>query len=74
MNQQQTRELTVRQAGAIGGAMTFARYGREHFRAIGRKGQTSLAAKITSHERRIWGTMGGRPRKRRYSDMGESEG
>ena len=66
MNQQQTRELTVKEAGAIGGKTTLAKHGREHFRVIGRKGQTSLAAKITSNERRAWGALGGRPRKRRY--------
>jgi hypothetical protein len=29
-----------------------------------------LASKINSEQRRIWGHMGGRPRKRLYSDMG----
>ena len=70
MKQQQTRELTVRQAGAIGGTTTRLRYGRDHFRAIGKKGQAKLASKINSDQRRIWGRMGGRPRKRLYSDMG----
>lgn len=71
MNQQQTKEFTVKEAGAIGGKTTLAKYGREHFKAIGRKGQASLAAKITSNERRAWGTLGGRPLKRHYPARGE---
>jgi len=64
-------KLTVEEAGARGGAATYAKYGREHFRVIGRKGQASLAIKITSRERRVWGAMGGRPGKRRSFDTGE---
>lgn len=64
MEKEETRSLTVAEAGARGGAATFAKYGREHFRAIGKKGQAKLAAKITTSERRIWGSMGGRPQKR----------
>lgn len=59
------------EAGAQGGTITYARYGREYFQAIGRKGQASLAAKITINERFIWGAMGGRPKRKKLSDMGE---
>lgn len=68
---QQQQKTSVQEAGARGGVATYTKYGKEHFRAIGRKGQASLAAKITPQQRRIWGAMGGRPRKRRYSDLGE---
>ena len=74
MEQEQRRNLTVAEAGARGGASTYAKYGKEHFRAIGKKGQASLAAKITTHERRIWGATGGRPKKRRSFGTGEREG
>jgi len=66
MEQQRVSNTTVREAGARGGATTYARYGKEHFQAIGRKGQAALATKITSDQRRAWGAMGGRPRKRPY--------
>ena len=71
MEKEETKSLTVAEVGARGGAATFAKYGRDHFRTIGRKGQASLASKITIHERRIWGALGGRPRKRRSFDTGE---
>ena len=71
MDTEGTRNLTVAEAGAKGGAATFAKYGREHFRAIGKKGQAGLEAKITTLERRIWGSMGGRPKRRRSFDTGE---
>ena len=72
--QNQVEELTVKQAGVLGGTTTLAKHGREHFRVIGRKGQASLAVKITSNERRAWGMLGGRPRKRLYpSEGGEKQ-
>ena len=72
--QNQVVELTVKQAGVLGGITTLARYGREHFRVIGRKGQANLTVKITSNERRAWGMLGGRPRKRLYpSEGGEKQ-
>jgi len=73
MEQQRTRNFTVQEAGARGGLATFSRYGSKHFKAIGRRGQASLASKITSRERRSWGAMGGRPKKHRYSITGEKE-
>ena len=74
MEHEQRRNLTIAEAGALGGASTYARYGKEYFRAIGKKGQASLAAKTTTHERRIWGAMGGRPKKRRSFGTGERQG
>ena len=71
MDKEDTRNLTVAEAGAMGGTTTLTKYGRGHFRVIGKKGQASLAAKITSNERRIWGSLGGRPKKRRSFDTGE---
>lgn len=64
--QQQKRNLTVMEAGARGGASTYAKYGKAHYQTIGRKGQARLAAKVTTDERRVWGAMGGRPRKHHY--------
>jgi len=61
----------VAEAGARGGTATYAKHGSEHFRAIGRKGQASLATRVSSEQRRAWGSMGGRPKKRRYSVMGK---
>lgn len=71
MKQQQTQKLTVQQAGAQGGAVTYGKYGSEHFRAIGRKGQASLAGRVTSEQRRAWGTKGGRPKKTKLQNVGE---
>jgi len=73
MDQQQIQRPTVKEAGARGGSATYAKYGKEHFRVIGRRGQASLSAKVTTDQRRAWGAMGGRPRKRRYFIMGEKE-
>jgi len=64
-------ELNVKVAGARGGAATYAKHGKRHFQAIGRKGQASLSAKITTEQRRFWGALGGRPRKSRLSVAGE---
>ena len=74
MKQYRNETMTVAEAGHIGGSVTYTKYGREHFRVIGRRGQAALSAKVTSDQRRAWGAMGGRPRKRRYYFvMGEKE-
>jgi hypothetical protein len=73
MERQQTLSLTVREAGAVGGRATYVKYGKEHFQEVGKRGQAVLSAKITSEQRRSWGALGGRPRKRRFSTMGEKE-
>jgi general stress protein YciG len=64
-------QLTVKVAGARGGISTFYRHGKRHFQEIGRKGQASLSAKVSSEQRRSWGALGGRPRKRRLFVVGE---
>lgn len=58
--------LTVQSAGARGGHSTLIKYGKEHFREIGRKGQAALSVNISSEQRRAWGALGGRPKKRRF--------
>lgn len=63
--------ISVKDAGGKGGMTTLARYGSEYFRAIGRKGQASLARKATSEQRRAWGALGGRPRRLKPQHMGE---
>jgi hypothetical protein len=70
MKQQPIKNFTVQEAGVRGGLTTYSRYGRKHFQAIGKKGQASLTARTTSHDRHTWGSMGGRPRKRPYSEAG----
>jgi hypothetical protein len=73
MERQKTLNYTVREAGAAGGLTTYIKYGREHFREIGKQGQAALSAKISSEQRRLWGALGGRPKTRRFSVMGEKE-
>ncbi len=65
--------LTVQSAGARGGNSTLIKYGKEYFREIGRKGQAALTVRISSEQRRAWGALGGRPKKRQYSFTGEKE-
>ena len=71
MDKEDTRNLTVAEAGARGGAATYAQYGKEFYRSIGRLGQAALSRKITAEQRRVWGLKGGRPRKRCSFDPGE---
>ena len=65
--------ISVADAGRVGGSTTYTKYGREHFQTIGKKGQASLAAKVSPEQRRIWGSMGGRPRKLPVPVMGEKD-
>jgi len=67
----QTGELTVREAGRIGGLTTLARHGLAHYREAGRKGQAELAKRCGPVQRRRWGAMGGRPKRVRLPDVGE---
>ena len=62
--------LTVKQAGRLGGITVLAKYGRNHFSEIGRKGQLSLRDKHPGMAR-IWGRKGGRPRKPNLDGMGD---
>ena len=64
-------KLSVKDAGRLGGLTTLARHGLDHYREAGRKGQAKLAARFGKAQRRRWGSMGGRPRKRRLNHMGE---
>jgi len=67
----QTRELTVREAGRLGGLSTLTRYGVDHYRKAGRKGQAKLNAQFGKAQRALWGSLGGRPKKPRLAGMGE---
>jgi hypothetical protein len=69
--ERQTGELTVREAGRIGGLSTLARHGLAHYREAGRKGQAELAKWCGPAQRRRWGTMGGRPKRVKLPDTGE---
>jgi hypothetical protein len=60
-------ELTVSEAGRMGGMSTANRYGREHYSAIGHLGQLVFATKFTTEDRRRWGRLGGRPKRLHYS-------
>jgi len=71
MEQQRTQNLTVQEAGAKGGATTYARYGRRHFQELGKRGQAVLSTKINSEQRQSWGALGGRPKKHRLFIGGE---
>jgi hypothetical protein len=66
MRRQEATELTVSQAGKIGGLETLRRHSRAHFAEAGRKGQAALARKYTHEDRVRWAKLGGRPRKARY--------
>jgi len=66
--------MSVKEAGAKGGMKTSAKYGTEHFRQIGKLGQAAQSVRVTSQERRKWGSMGGRPRRPKYTCLrGEKE-
>jgi hypothetical protein len=63
--------ITVHEAGRLGGLETLRRHGRQHFVAAGRCGQEVIAQYYTREDRRHWGSLGGRPRRRKLVDMGE---
>jgi hypothetical protein len=60
------QELTVSEAGRIGGITTATRYGNGYYRRIGQLGQLTFAQRYGSEDRRRWGRMGGRPRRKHY--------
>lgn len=60
------QELTVSEAGKIGGTTTASRYGNNHYKVIGHLGQQTFAQRYDSEHRRRWGRMGGRPRRLHY--------
>ena len=63
--------ITVSDAGRLGGLETLRRHGRQHFVAAGRRGQEVMAHHYTAEDRRRWGSLGGRPKKPRLTNMGE---
>lgn len=67
----QIGELTVKEAGRLGGLTTLARHGLDHYREAGRKGQAKLDARFGKAQRSCWGAMGGRPKRHKSADMGE---
>ena len=60
--------MSVKEAGIKGGITTCVKYGKEHFRSIGKQGQAVQASRVTSQQRRTWGAMGGRPKRPRLAD------
>ncbi|MFQ6121968.1 MAG: hypothetical protein ACE5LA_02785 [Dehalococcoidales bacterium] len=66
-------QLTVQEAGRFGGLATLRRHGIDHYRRAGRKGQAKLAARFGKAQRRRWGAMGGRPKRVRFTNMGEKK-
>ena len=57
------QNISCAEAGQQGGLATLARHGVEHFRYAGAKGQAVLSQRYSTKQRRLWGRMGGRPRK-----------
>lgn len=71
MKQAGIEGLSCREAGLLGGLTTLGRYGVEHYREAGRKGQAKIATKYSSVDRRRWGQRGGRPAKAHRQEAGE---
>jgi len=67
----QKTQLTVQEAGRLGGLTTLNLHGKAHFAEAGKKGQKTLAAKSDTTQRRLWGAMGGRPQRLPYPLGGE---
>lgn len=65
------KSITVSEAGRLGGLETLRRYGRQHFVTAGRRGQEVFAQHYATEDRRCWGSLGGRPKRLRLTDMGE---
>ena len=65
--------MTVSEAGRLGGLETLRRHGRQHFAVAGRRGQTVMAQHYSTEARRLWGALGGRPRRGRSDETGEKE-
>ena len=64
-------ELTVREAGRLGGLAVLRKRGREFYSEIGRQGQRIVRERYPGMPS-VWGKMGGRPRKPTLADiMGE---
>jgi len=55
-------DVTVKQAGRLGGLATLRKQGRQFYAEIGRLGQRAMRAKHPNMASE-WGKLGGRPRK-----------
>lgn len=55
-------DITVREAGRLGGLTVLRNHGREFYAEIGRQGQKVMRERYPGMARQ-WGKMGGRPRK-----------
>jgi len=55
-------KITVQEAGRMGGMAVLSTRGREHFVAIGKKGQEALR-ELYPNMAKEWGKKGGRPKK-----------
>jgi hypothetical protein len=55
--------ISCADAGRNGGLATLARYGVNHFRNAGIKGQMALSERYSTKDRSTWGKKGGRPKK-----------
>ena len=66
-----SNNITVSEAGRLGGLETLRRHGRQHFVTAGRCGQEVIARYYTTEDRRHWGSLGGRPKRLRLADMGK---
>lgn len=74
MEQNEHIILSVQEAGAKGGLSTSAKHGKEYFRMIGRQGQVAQSSRVSRDQRKMWGAMGGRPKRAKLSDIrGETE-
>ena len=62
------QELSVREAGSLGGKEVLYRHGHEHFSRIGRIGQKEMRTRHPGMSR-VWGKLGGRPKKKTLAEM-----
>ena len=66
-------DLSVREAGRLGGLSLLHKLGKTHFSKIGQKGQKSMRAKYPDMAS-VWGKLGGRPKKEiLFKNMEEQE-
>ena len=63
-------EITVSEAGGMGGRAVLRVRGREHFSKIGVLGQKAMRAKFPNSARE-WGRLRGRPRKNSLNNYGK---
>ena len=70
MDAKQPHILNVREAGRLGGLTVLRKKGKAFFSEIGKSGQSAMRHKYPNMAR-VWGRLGGRPKKRGLSDMGE---